>query len=1415
MNQKPASPGLSSPPPSAQAPTSSSDDSLDLRDVKLTRADRARLQRQRSRLKRDRKSSDGQAEEQFAARVAAAAARAEARQSAKVKIEFPSELPISEHRDHIVEMLREHRVIVVCGETGSGKSTQLPKMCVEAGFGRDGMVGHTQPRRLAARSIAARLAEETETILGNEIGYQVRFGDKTSDRTLIKLMTDGILLAETGSDPDLLAYDVIIIDEAHERSLNIDFLLGLLRRIMDRRPELRIIITSATIDADRFAEHFGTTDSETGEIVPAPILQVEGRGYPVELRYLPWDDVDSSATRGYDLAAHVTAAIDSLRRDGTGDTLVFLPTERDIREVSHHVGGHFKRLGLENRVELLPLYARLPQSAQQAIFHPTGGKQRIIFATNVAESSLTVPGIRYVIDSGTARISRYSVRSKVQRLPVEPVSRASANQRSGRCGRVGPGIAVRLYDVEDFESRDAFTTPEIRRTNLASVVLQSKVLRLGRLEDFPLIDPPRIDAIREGFRTLAELGAVDNDGELTEIGWQLGRMPVDPRVGRILIGAEQHGVLPEVLPIAAAMEIPDPRDRPPDKRKAADEAHSKFADPESDFLNLLRIWRFYEEMSSKYGRGKMTRVLRQNFLSPNRMREWSDVYRQLKEMASTTLGASTLSDPDQKSDGGKGKKRPHENRKPRRSRARLTIGPIRYCNAEPEKADDVAPIVDSDRYALIHHALLTGLLSGVALAGEKNEYTGAGGLKLFLWPGSGVFESKPKWIVAAELVETAKQYARTVAKIQPAWIEAVGDHMLKSSFSDPHWSRKASGAFCYQRKSLFGLPVVLRRRVPLSPIDPIEARNLLIRNGLVGGELPTTAKSVRHNRGLLESIEKLAAKTRRRDLVVDDYVLQAFYQSRLPDWVCDRARLEKFDRQCPAPQWHQRLNNDVDLAAWLADPPPLEIAADASDDATEEITETPYLRPEDLLEMSATRIEQDDFPNELASGATRLPLEYHFRPGTDEDGIHLTIHPAALPQVSDEALDWLVPGQLETKVTAMIKSLPKRLRRLLIPAADVAKKVTEEIMQQRGQSAFMPTLCEALTRHAETRIGPDDFQEEKLEPHLRFLVRVVDDEGKVLATDRSVDAIKQQLGSSFESSETSMQETGTTEDWMREKMTTWDIERFPREVVRKRGGVQVAQFPGLVDRGEFVSTRLFADAAAAEASSRLGLTRLFAIACRKDLRAQVRHLPAIAEAKIKLGPILSASVIESSLADLLARLAVVEKRPIVRTADEFAERLTEASGRIGEATQDVATWLTKLTDAYHASRVAREETSSGKLRDVLDDVETQLQWMFADGFISWTPWQHLQHVPRYLNAIAYRLDKARSGAEKRDAESREMINSLWNRWLSSKHADEQDPRTNADSEFRWLIEELRVSQFAQPLGTAVKVSPKRCEKLLL
>lgn len=1285
------------------------------------------------------------------------------------RIEYPSELPISAYRDQLVDLIRSRQVIVVCGETGSGKSTQLPKFCLEAGLGQSAMVGHTQPRRLAARSIATRLAEELETPLGQLVGYQVRFGDQTSNRTRIKLMTDGILLSETQSDRSLKAYDAIIIDEAHERSLNIDFLLGYLRRLQSQRPDLKIIITSATIDAERFAEHFG---DESG---PAPIVNVEGRGYPVELRYLPWEDVVDDEDRGYDLARHVIAGIESASRAESGDALVFLPTERDIREVSHRVAGHYKRMGAEGRIDLLPLYARLPSSEQQRIFQPDGKKRRIIFATNVAESSLTVPGIRCVIDAGTARISRYSARTKIQRLPIEPVSRASADQRAGRCGRIGPGVCVRLFSAADYDSRDAYTTPEIRRTNLASVILQTKTLRLGTLEQFPLLDPPRPESIREGIRTLIELGAIDDRHELTDIGWKLGRMPVDPRVGRIILAADQNGVLPEILPIAAALEIQDPRDRPPEKRQQADQAHAEFNDSRSDFLSYLRLWRYYDQARSDLSRNKLTRTLRKQFLSPNRMREWSDVYRQLREMASTIIVRSAKGTANDSF-----------------AERTTTIGKIRYD-------DDDAKLVTDDHYAAIHQSLLAGLLSGVAQVGDKNEYTGAGGLKLFLWPGSGIFQSKPKWIVAAELVETAKQYARTVARIDPRWIEQVGSHLLKRSHSDPYWSSKSSGAFCYEQGTLFGLPIYSRRRTPLPPIDPATARDLLIDRGLAENELSTTARFVRHNRSIVESIATLAAKTRSRDLVIDNYMIARFYQARLPVDVFDRARLEKLDRNLDVPEWTKTVSDSAGVSQWLDAPP----VADQSNCL--------FMRPDDLVEVETESITGEQFPDQLEIGQSRLPLAYHFEPGSERDGISVTVHQAALAQISNDRLGWLVPGLLRGKLVAMIKSLPKRIRRNLVPAADVAARIADELQADYGKAPFLTAVCAAMSRHAEMPVTASDFQSDKLNDNLNFLITVVNDDGEVIAQGRDIDPLRGQVGQTSTASETDE----SLEDWSRQSMTGFDIDELPREVIRTRGGVQVAQYPGLADLGDAVSTQLLSDQASADASLRRGIMRLYAISERKDLRNQVRWLPSLDQAKIKLSGVVSAAEMEGALIDLLSRIAFVETESVVRTRTEFDARRSNRGERIAKAAQQVAPWLGEVADAYFAVRRSLESMrSSGRFVDVVNDIRQQLNWLLCEQFLSITPWEWLRHYPRYLRGIDYRLDKVRSGAGNRDTESMLAVKALWDRWLACQLESERNPSVQANTEFRWMMEELRISLFAQPLGTATKVSIKRCEKLL-
>ena len=1048
---------------------------------------------------------------------------------------------------------------------------------------------------------------------------------------------------------------------------------------------------------------------------------------------------------------------------------MFLPTERDIRFVSHRVSQHFTRKGMEGRIDLLPLYARLPQKEQQKIFQPSGNKRRVIFATNVAESSLTVPGIRCVVDAGTARISRYSARSKVQRLPIEPVSRASADQRAGRCGRVGPGICVRLYSADDYDSRDDFTTPEIRRTNLASVILKTKTLRIGRIEEFPLLDPPRPEAIREGVRTLVELGAMDDRRELTDIGWKLGYLPVDPRVGRIILAAHEYGVLPEILPIAAALEIPDPRDRPPEKQQAADEAHAPFADPRSDFLSWLRLWRYYEQARAEHSRNKLTRVLRKQFLSPNRMREWSDIYRQLKEMASTSLG-------DRKS-------------------KRQKIGKLRFI-------DDDEKLVDDDKYAAIHQSLLTGLLSGVALIGDKNEYQGAGGLKLHLWPGSGVFEAKPKWVVAAELIETTRQFARTVARIQPQWIEKIAQHICKRSHSDPHWGGKAGGAFCYERVTLYGLPIVARRRVPLPPLDPATSRDLLIEHGLVQPGLKTNAKFVRHNRQLVESIEALAAKTRSRDLVIDSYVLDRFYQANLPEEICDRGRLESYAKKIDEPAWTKQLRSAADVSAWLQSPP-----ADFKPE------QSLYMHPGDLIDVATDEITDEAFPDELSIGSSRLPLEYKFEPGSDQDGISLRIHEAALSQISDERLGWLVPGLLQKKLVSMIKALPKRIRRNLIPAADVAAKIANELESAYGTAPFMQSVCDAMTRHADMPVTQHDFQAEKLDNHLQFLIQVVDDAGETVATGRSVEPLRQKLGSP-ESGEADTTVNPSDESWSCDSMTTFQIDSLPREVVRDRGGVRVAQYPGLLDLGEAVATRLFADETAAESATRLGLMRLYAIAEHKELRSQVRWLPTLEQAKIKLTGVISAAEFESSLIDLLARIAFVEKQPLVRTKDEFESRRKERAARIAKATQEVATWLTTLADGYFDTRRQLESANKNNHGVAIGDIRAQLKWLMAAGFLSFTPWQWLKHYPRYLKAIAYRLDKLKSGSAARDNDSMHTIRDLNAAWFATIAENDQTPKTQSASEFRWMVEELRVSLFAQPLGTSVKVSAKRCEKLL-
>lgn len=1317
----------------------------------VLRVDRHRLSGLRRTLTAD----------QFHQQIAEAIEVKKARDNLQPNLHYHADLPISQHRQLLIEKIKQHPVLVVCGETGSGKSTQLPKLCLEAGLGRDGMIGHTQPRRLAARSIANRLSEEVGGNLGEIVGYKVRFGDQTSRSTLIKLMTDGILLAETQTDKELNQYDAIIIDEAHERSLNIDFLLGYLKKLRLKRPDLKIIITSATIDAERFAEHFSTEENSV------PIITVEGRGYPVEIEYLPWTENEDQEER-YHLGEHVVRGLEVLSTAGAGDTLVFLPTERDIREVSHHVAGYYRRLGLIQRYELLPLYARLPQGQQQQIFKPDGKKIRIIFATNVAESSLTVPGIRYVIDSGTARISRYNPRLKVQRLPIESISQASANQRAGRCGRLGPGICVRLFSEDDFDSRPAFTTPEIQRANLAAVILQLKTLKLGTIEAFPFLDPPKSNAINDGIRTLRELNAIDDRQDLTLLGRRISRLPVDPRVARILIEAEDNHCLAEVLPIAAALEIQDPRERPVESQQAADEAHASFKDETSDFLSLLKLWMYYGEIRSSKSRSQVEKTLKRQFISPTRMREWADVYRQLKDLITNQ-------------------------RKDRKVK-------IRFVPDIINDPSDTNQIISESLYLKIHQSLLSGLLSGVAMLGDEKEYTGAGGIKFFIWPGSGIVQSKPKWIVAAEIIETSKTFARITAKIKPEWIESVASHLLNKSYSEPHWSKKQSSAFCYEAKHLFGLPIVLKRRVPLAPIDPATARDLLIEQGLTENLIKSNAKFYQHNRTLLLAIADLASRTRDRNLILDGYQIARLYHDRLPETVIDRVTLEKYDRSLPRPNWSLQKWTSHDVVHYLNND------SDAPDH------DSNYFHPLDLI-TDYKSIREDDFPDEIVVEGSKLPLEYSFAPGSDHDGVRMRVHQSTVSQLRNDQLEWMVPGLFTEKLIQLIKSLPKRLRRNFVPAADSAKSIANSLIDEYGNAPFFPAVCKALSEYAQTQITESDFQREKIDEYLSFIITVVDDDGKQIAEHRDLSILQKEFNEQQGAVELD-QFTQIDDEWNRKHVTTFDIDRMPEYVMRQKNGMSIRLFPGWVDHGENVSTDLFNNQQAADQSINRAMTRLYGHAEKKEIKTQVKNFPRLAEATIKLSDRIASRDLERRLMDLLARVAFVSNEQPIRTKIEFDKRLGGAMERLSLGSQEIAKWLAKWIDQHFELRSLLEEKRQWlQTTNHLATIEDQLDWLYHAEFLESTPWNWLIHYPRYLQAISIRISRL-TDQKARVEESDAMISNLWHRWISSCPEQNRDPRSQSNCELRWMIEELRVSLFAQSLGTSIKVSPQRCEKLL-
>ncbi len=1291
------------------------------------------------------------------------------------QIAFPADLPIVAKRSEIEAAIQQHQVVIVCGETGSGKSTQLPKLCLSLGRGIGGMIGHTQPRRVAARTIAARVADELKTPLGNTVGFKVRFTDATQPNTLIKLMTDGVLLAETRSDRFLDQYDTIIVDEAHERSLNIDFLLGYLKRLLPKRPDLKVIITSATIDAARFAEHFGSA------MGPAPILEVSGRMYPVELRWRGYDSPTRSVGEGEhstdptdsnlversrslrvseddDPQRALLNAVDELVHEQLWDILIFQPTEWDIHETAKLLRAKFNlnagRKSNKADVEILPLYARLTLAEQQRVFEPHGGARRIVIATNVAESSLTVPGIRAVIDTGTARISRYSPRTKMQRLPIEAISQASADQRKGRCGRIAAGVCIRLFDEKDFEARERFTPPEILRTNLASVILQTQSLNLGAIEDFPFLEPPKPTAIRDGYKTLFELGAVNERNELTELGRKLAKWPVDPRIARLILAGHDEGCLHEILIIAAALEAQDPRDRPLDKQQQADEKHKPFRHPESDFLGFLKLWDFFHHLKETLSNSQVRKACLQNFLNFNRLREWADLHRQLVELA--------------RENGLKVRSQPRNVSEDERSTTQGIAS-----SAERSPSLRVSEPTQNPHVDAIHRALLTGLLASIAnKESESNEYSAAGGLKAFVWPGSGTAGSKPKWIVAAELIETSKRYLRTVARIDPAWIEPLAEHLLTKTHSEPHWDREAGSAMGFERVTLFGLTIVPRRKVRLGRIDPAAARRLFIQNGLVEADFECRAEFFRHNCALVEELEALRIKSRRADFLKGDAEHFAFYDERLPEEVVD----------------------SVTLMKWIKGHGPNERSL--------------FLRREDLLNAAAAEVSTTDFPDELKLQHVKVTLNYKLEPGANDDGITILVPQAGLNQLEPQRLGWLVPGLLEEKITALIKSLPKDLRRLFVPVPDTTKQVLKLI--KFGAGDVNESLAAILSKLSGQRIDPREFRDDQLPPHLRISVKVLGEQGKTLGAGRDVDQLRKQLGAKASQSFAAIDHS----KWNRDGLTDWDFDLLPESIDLEHSGLKLKGFPSLVDQGENVSLRLADSADRAVYDTRLGLRRLFLIATGKEIKRQVQHLPDLGRWAMLIATLPDKGRLPTLLAELIAdRALFTSTAQSPRTKTQFQELLRTAKLRIPAAVQEVLELLGPLLSAYTEARRAVAGCRLPFAQTAVADCRDQLNRLTEANFLTSTGWDWLQQFPRYFSGITLRLKKLTAAGQARDQRAATDIDPRWRKLIARVDAARQTGQHQPELiTARWMIEELRVSLFTQELRTAIPISPQRWDK---
>lgn len=1230
----------------------------------------------------------------------------EQRKQQMPKIEYPALLPVSQKRDDIAQAIAHHQVVIVAGETGSGKTTQLPKICAELGRGKYGLIGHTQPRRLAARSVANRIAEEMETELGGFVGYKVRFTDQISDQTQIKLMTDGILLAEIQNDRFLNQYDTIIIDEAHERSLNIDFILGYLKQLLPRRPDLKVIITSATIDPERFSKHFSN----------APIIEVSGRTYPVEVRYRPLaGDDDSESDR--DQLEGIFQAVDELCDEGLGDILIFMNGEREIRDTADALSKRNLR-----DTEIVPLYARLSAGEQNKIFQPHAGR-RIVLATNVAETSLTVPGIKYVIDPGTARISRYSYRTKVQRLPIEPISQASANQRKGRCGRTEEGICIRLYSEEDFLSRPEFTDPEILRTNLASVILQMTALGLGDIEAFPFVEAPDKRNIQDGVRLLEELGAIndqikDPKKRLTESGKQLARLPIDPRLARMVLEASKLGCLKEVMIIASALSIQDPRERPSDKQQSADDKHRRFNHEDSDFLTLVNLWHYIGQQQKALTSNQFRRQCKLDYLNYLRVREWQDVYTQLHQ-STREMGFK--------------------------------------LNDEPGS------------YHAVHSAILVGLLSHIGMKDqEKNEYHGARNARFNIFPASGLFKKQPKWVMSAELVETSKLWARVVAKIEPDWIEPLAKHLIKRSYSEPHWSKKNAAVMAYEKVMLYGIPIVPKRLVNYGTIDPVLSREIFIRSALVEGDWETKHAFFKQNRALLAEVEELEHKSRRRDILVDDEELFQFYDQRVGTEVVSGRHFDAW--------WKTASRKTPDLLSF---------------------------EKEMLFKGDASHITDLDYPNFWHQGNLKLKLSYQFEPGENSDGVTVHIPLPILNQVESHGFDWQIPGLRHELVVSLIKSLPKTLRKNFVPAPNYADAFLARVTP--FEMPLLDAMEKELRRMTGVTVLRNDWKLDQLPAHLKITYRAVDHRNRKLNESCDLHELKESLKEKVQETLSQVAD----DDIEQRDLHTWSFGELPKVYQQKRGGFEVRAYPALVDKKDSVEIKLFETEQEQLSAMRAGQRRLILL----NVPSPIKYLHANLPNKSKLGLYFNPygkvlDLIDDCIACGVDKL-IEERGGMVWEPQAFEALKEHVRAELGDTVVEIAKQVeTILTTAYNINKRLKGKVDF-TMAFALSDVKAQIEGLIFSGFATECGWKRLPDILRYMRAIERRMEKLPVDPNK-DRLHMLKIESVANKY---KELLNKIPKGMAipDNvrEIRWMLEELRVSYFAQQLGTPYPVSDKR------